>query len=94
MVKKVTFTLDDLTIQRLETASERLNRPKSQVIREAVADYFERAGRLSEAEKQRLLKVFDELVPRIPARTPRSVKREIDEIRTARRSGGRRHRSG
>lgn len=89
MATKVTFTLDDLTIQRLETAAERLNRPKSQIVREAVADYFDRTGRLSEAERQRLLKVFDEVVVPSNKRSPSAVSREIADIRASRRRGGR-----
>jgi hypothetical protein len=92
MVKKVTFTLDDLTIERLETAAERLKRPKSQVIREAVADYFDRAGRLSEAERLRMLAIFDELTPRTPERPVKGVERELAEVRAARRRGGRKSR--
>jgi len=38
-------------------------------VREAVADYHSRIGRLSERERQRMLRVFDSLVPLIPARS-------------------------
>ncbi|MGH9458519.1 MAG: ribbon-helix-helix protein, CopG family, partial [Thermoanaerobaculia bacterium] len=49
MARKVTFTLDDATLERLATTAERLRKPKSAVVREAIADYHERAGRLGEA---------------------------------------------
>lgn len=88
--RKITFTLDQETVQRIADASERLSKPKSQVVREAVADYHSRIGRLSESERQRMLHLFDTLVPLIPARPQREVDRELREIREARRSGGRR----
>ena len=91
---KVTFTLDDETIYRIGDAAERVAMPKSQVVREAVKEYHSRLGRLSESERQRLLKVFDDLVPAIPARPPQDAKDELQEIRRARRSGGRRSMSG
>ena len=86
---KVTFTLDAETIRRLDLASRQLSRPKSQVIREAVRDYYDRIGRLSESERVRLLRVFDEMMARIPVRPRRDAERELKEIRRARRSGGR-----
>jgi predicted nucleic acid-binding protein len=66
MVSKVTFTLDAETVHKIGDAAERLAKPKSQVVREAVADYHSRMGRLSEKERRRMLRVFDTLVPRIP----------------------------
>ncbi len=86
---KVTFTLDRETIGRLRQASERLSRPQSAVVREAIQDYSDRVGRLSERERLRMLRVFDELIPRIPPRPASLVKREIARIRRARRAGGR-----
>ncbi|HSF18651.1 MAG TPA: ribbon-helix-helix protein, CopG family [Vicinamibacteria bacterium] len=88
--RKVTFTLDVETVARLRRASERLSKPQSAVVREAVRDYSERIGRLSEAERLALLERFDELVPRIPRRPLREVEKELDELREARRTGGRR----
>ena len=87
---KVTFTLDDATVTRIEQAASSLALPKSQVVREAVAEFSERIGRLSERERLNLLRTFDELVPRIPERDVRQVDRELKVIRLARRSGGRR----
>jgi predicted transcriptional regulator len=86
---KVTFTLDSETVNRLDKAAERLSYPKSRVIREAVADYYERIGRLSERERAEMLRAFDELLPRIPRRPRRDAERELRSIRQARRSGGR-----
>jgi predicted transcriptional regulator len=89
MATKATFTLDDATIRRLKSASERLRKPKSQIIREAVADFHDSIGRLSEVERQRLLRVIRELAPTIPARPVAEVDKEIAELRLARRYGGR-----
>lgn len=87
---KVTFTLDVDTVKRLEQAAKQLARPKSQVIREAVQDYYDRMGRLSESERLRMLRVIDEMMARPPTRPRRDAERELKEIRRARRSGGRR----
>jgi uncharacterized membrane protein YccC len=87
---KVTFTLDEDTIGRLRLAAERLARPKSEVVRDAIREFSDRLGRLSERERQRLLQSFDRLVPAIPRRPLRDVERELHEIRRARRSAARR----
>jgi hypothetical protein len=86
---KVTFTLDHDTVARLRQASERLAKPQSAVVRDAIYDFSERVGRLSERERLRQLQIFDEVMPRIPARRPAEIRREIEEIRRARRAGGR-----
>lgn len=87
---KATFTLDEETIARLERTAERLRRPKSAVVREAIADYSERVGRLGEAERRRLLAAFDEHVGKIPERPADAVDAELRELRESRRTGGRR----
>src|SRR5206468_10179315 len=88
---KVTFTLDEATVERLRQAAARARKPQSQVVREAVKDYADRVGRLSEEERMRLLKVFDTVVPAIPLRPAARVDAELQAIRSARRKGGRRH---
>jgi len=52
-------------------------------------DYYERLGKPSEQERKRMLRVFDELVPKILARPRNEIQRELQEIRLARRLGGR-----
>jgi hypothetical protein len=84
--RKVTFTLDEATITRLERAAASLAIPKSEVVREAIRDFSERIGRLSERERLAMLRVFDEVVPRIPARDEAEVDRELTAIRRERRS--------
>jgi hypothetical protein len=89
---KVTFTLDQPTLARLEDAAQRLAKPKSEVVRDAIHDYHGRIGRLSEGERLRLLRIFDELVPRVPLRRLAGVEQELRELRRSRRQGGRRTR--
>ena len=86
---KVTFTLDADTIARLRVTAERLALPKSQVVREAIRDFGDRAERLSEREKRHMLGAFDRLVSRVPPGDPHDVDRELAELRRARRLGGR-----
>lgn len=88
---KVTFTLDDDTVATLRRSSERLGKPQSAVVREAIADHAARIGRLSEAERRAMLKTYDALLPRIPLRPARTADDELRAIRQGRRSGGRRH---
>lgn len=89
--RKVTFTLDEKTIRQLNHAAETLKKPKSEIVREAVADYDARIGKLNEAERLRMLKILDEIRSRPPTRPQEEVDREIAEIRAARHGGGRRH---
>lgn len=86
----MTFTLDQPTVTRLEEAAERLALPKSGVVREAIHEYFDRMGRLSDRERLKMLRTFDVVVSRIPERDVRGVERELRDIRQARRTGGRR----
>jgi len=86
---KMTFSLDEATAYRLNQTAERLKLAKSQVVREAILDYAARAGRLSDRERRSLLQAFDDHVPKIPDRPVDDVDRELEEIRRARREGGR-----
>ena len=88
---KVTFTLDRISIDRLQDAAERLSVPKSEIVREAIREFHARIGRLSEKERSRMLSAFDELVPRIPERSAAAVDEELAEIRLVRKTGERRH---
>ena len=86
---KITITLDETTVARLQDTAERLGKPESEVIRNAIQDFHERIGQLSERERRRMLRAFDDLVPKIPMRSSKEVEREIEELRLARRTGGR-----
>jgi hypothetical protein len=87
---KATFSMDDATMARIRRAADRLKKPQSHVVREAVADYVARTDRLSERERLDLLRVLDDLADARPARTARAVDDELTAIRTARSTGGRR----
>jgi hypothetical protein len=87
---KMTFTLDQETAARIDRTAQRLDIPKSAVVREAVAEYAARAGRLSEQERRRMLKVFDDVIERIPRQPARATDAELAAIRRARTQGGRR----
>jgi hypothetical protein len=82
---KVTYSLDDATVRRIRRAAERLGKPQSLVVREAVAEYDARTDRLSEAERLRMLEVLDRLREEPVARSRESVEAEIREIRRSRR---------
>jgi hypothetical protein len=86
---KVTLTLDESTVSRLRDASVRLAKPKSEIIREAIREFYDRIGRLSERERVGMLRAFDELVPRIPSRGAMEVDREFTAVRKARKMGRR-----
>jgi predicted transcriptional regulator len=87
---KVTFSLDEDTVDQLRRAATRLGLPQSHVVREAVAEYAARVDRLSERERLHLLGVLEGLGAAPPTRSARAVDDEIKTVRTARRTGGRR----
>jgi predicted transcriptional regulator len=87
---KVTFTVDEETIDTLTRVAARLKKPKSVIFREAIRDYSDRADRLSAEERDRRLAVMDRVMARKPVRSDDDVDAEIREIRSARRRGGRR----
>ena len=89
---KMTFTLDDETVAKLRQSAARLEKAQSEVVREAIAEYAERVGRLSDRERQHLLGVFDRLVPAVPPRPAAEVDAELADLRAARRASGRRRR--
>ena len=86
---RATFTRDEETEAVLRRTAERLAKSKSEIVREAVQEYGARVGRLSEAERLRLLAAFDEHVPAIPERSLAEVEAELEEVRRGRRTGGR-----
>ena len=91
MAKKLTFSVDDATADTLKKTAYRLNKSQSLVVREAVAEYAARAGRLTEAERRTMLKVVDAMMKAPPTRTHAETVRELRQIRQARLQGGRRH---
>jgi len=90
MATKVTFTVDEATVARLEEASARLALPKSQVVREAIHEFYDRIGKLSERERLSMLRTLDDFFARPASVDSGAVDRELRQLREARRSGGRR----
>ncbi len=86
---KVTFSLDAETVARLRQAAERRRLPQSQVVREAIAEYGARLGRLSEHERVAMLRTFDRVVAEPASRPATEVDAELRTLRAARRRGGR-----
>ena len=87
---KVTFTVDEETVEILRRMSAQLKKPQSAVFREAIKDYAERAVKLRPAERERLLEALQRMRSRKPSRSQTAVKAEIARIRAARRTRGRR----
>jgi Arc/MetJ-type ribon-helix-helix transcriptional regulator len=90
---RVTFSLDDATVDQIRRTAARLRKPQSHVVRDAVADYAARSDRLSERERLTALAVLDQLREARPTRPASEVDAELRSLRAARRLGGRRHRS-
>ena len=88
---KVTFTLDDATVDELRRTAARLRKPQSQVVREAVAEYGARSDKLTERERLRILAILERLKRTKPTRPQADADAEIAEIRAVRKLGGRRH---
>lgn len=88
MAIKLTFSVDDETAETLRTTSARLGKPQSMIVREAVADYAARAGRLTETERRQMLAAVDKMM-KLPASRPQAeVTAELKDIRQARRRSG------
>jgi hypothetical protein len=86
---RATFALDEDTIAQIRRTAEKLRKPQSHVVREAVAEYAARADRLSERERLHLLDVIERIGQHKPTRSARAVTAELADVRAARRRGGR-----
>jgi Ribbon-helix-helix protein, copG family len=82
---KVTFTLDDETVNRIRRLAARLGRPQSQIVRESIREYEARSDKLGEEERQRLLAIMERIMKAPPTRPQAAVDAERREIRAARR---------
>lgn len=87
---KVTYTLDDATVAEIRRTAERLGRPQSQVVREAVAEYAARTDRVGERERLRTVSILTSLRKAPSSRPAKAVDAEIDALTRSRRKGGRR----
>jgi len=87
MAVKMTFTLDEETVHRLNLTARRLVKPKSEVVREAIREYEVRSDRLSEAERVRAVRILKNLMKQPQTRSQADADREQREIRESRRRG-------
>lgn len=85
---KVTFTLDDDTVRTLRQSAQRLGRPQSAVVREAIAQHAEGIGRLSDQQRVSMLRALDDFAAQLPTRSAAATDAELREIRRARRAAG------
>ena len=90
MAKKMTFTLDDATVELIRSIAVRKKRPQSQVLREAVAVYGAQEEKLDDAARARKLRLLEELMAQPPTRPRGEADKELREIRRSRRIGWRR----
>ncbi len=89
--RKMTFSLDEETAEHITALGRELDKPKSAIVREAVAVYRKHSDRVSEAERRERVRIFREFLEKIPpADSHEAAEAELREIRLARRSGGRR----
>jgi predicted DNA-binding protein len=84
---KLTFSLDDETVEALRQAAARTGKAQSLIVREAVAQYAAQEDRLTDADRERLLAVLRRIRTRPPTRAAAEVGRELREIRRSRRTG-------
>ena len=89
---KMTFTVDEQTVEILRRTAARLKKPQSAVFREAIRDFAARADYLSDEERDRMLSILARIRAQKPARRQAEVDAEIADIRAARKTGGRRTR--
>jgi|GraSoiStandDraft_30_1057271.scaffolds.fasta_scaffold581070_2 predicted DNA-binding protein len=87
MTREITLTLDEETIQRIELAAEHLGKSNSEVVDDAIANYRELPDRMTETERQRMLKALEKIRNQPPSRPQEEVERELKELRLARHGG-------
>jgi hypothetical protein len=84
---KLTFSLDDETVDTLRKTAARTRKPQSLVVREAIAQYAAREDLLTDPERERLLGVLRRIRTRPATRPQAEVDEELLAIRRARRTG-------
>jgi predicted transcriptional regulator len=87
---KVTFALDDATVQTIRRLAVRRQKPQSHVVREAIAAFAARGDELGPDERKRKLHILEQIRTSSPTRSAQAVDAELREARTARRAGWRR----
>jgi predicted DNA-binding protein len=84
---KMTFSLDDETIRTLRMIAERKQKPQSAVVREAIIEYAAKDEKLSDSERVRKLQLIRNLRSQAATRDQPSVNRELDDLRSSRKTG-------
>lgn len=84
---KLTFSLDEETVDALRKAAQRARKAQSLIVREAIAQYTTREDLLSDADRERLLGVLRGIRSRPATRPQPEVDRELRDIRRSRRTG-------
>ena len=87
---RVTFSLPEATVQELKHTARRLGIAQSHVVRDSIAEYSARTGRLPERERFRMLDVIRRWKRNAGTRRAGTVESEIEEVRAARRLSSRR----
>jgi hypothetical protein len=90
ILTKVTFTLDDETVETIRAIAARRGQPRSRVVREAVAAFRRLEAKLDDDERLRRLRVLDDLTAAPPTRSRHEVDEELRDLRRTRRTGWRR----
>jgi hypothetical protein len=90
MATKVTFTIDEVTLARLQDAASRLAVSKSEVVRKAIAEFHGRVRRVNERKRASMSRSLQEYLATPATRKAGAVDRELRDIREARRTTGRR----
>ena len=85
---KLTFSLDEATVEALRKTAARLRKPQSMVVREAIARYAAAADLTSPEERGRILEIIDYIKKQPTYGSAEDAKREIEEIRRSRRASG------
>lgn len=87
---RATFSIDSATDAALRRLAETLGVSKSAVVRQGVLDLAQRADRLSEGERLRLMAVLRTWMATPPQRQRSDALRELSAVSKARREAGRR----
>ena len=90
MASKVTYTLDEETVQRVRKLAQRTKKPQSQIVREAVAHYAALEDKLTPEEQEHQRALIRRLRDTLPTRRAAAVDAELEELRRSRRTGWRR----
>ena len=84
---KLTFSLDEATVEALRKAARRTGKAQSLIVREAIAEYATRDERLTDAQRDRLLGALRRIRSRPVSGSEADVEVELREIRRSRRAG-------